>query len=96
MYTTETVGSSTLELLRTLQSKDYLQEFFLAGGTALALYFGHRKSLDIDLVSDHAFDTAYMLSRIQTDFSDPAFILRLKIRLKGIYRILTSIFCTRT
>ena len=36
----ETVDASTLELLRSLQSRQYLQGFNLAGDTALSLYIG--------------------------------------------------------
>lgn len=64
----ETVGASNLELLKSLQSKQYLQGFNLAGGTALALYNGHRKSVDLDLFSDFAFDTSAMLENLVQDF----------------------------
>lgn len=64
----EAVDDSTLELLRSLQSKEYLKGFNLAGGTALALYNGHRKSADIDLFSDFSFDTAQMLEDLVQDF----------------------------
>jgi predicted nucleotidyltransferase component of viral defense system len=33
-----------------------LKQFSLVGGTALALYMGHRKSVDLDLFSRKAFD----------------------------------------
>jgi len=33
-----------------------LRQFSLVGGTALALYLGHRKSVDIDLFSQQLFD----------------------------------------
>ncbi len=64
----EAVDASTLELLRSLQSKEYLKGFNLAGGTALALYNGHRKSADLDLFSDFSFDTGQMLENINQDF----------------------------
>lgn len=64
----ETVDSSTLGLLKSLQSKHYLKGFYLAGGTALALYNGHRRSVDIDLFSDFAFDTAQMMENLSQDF----------------------------
>jgi len=64
----EAVDDSTLELLRSLQSKEYLKGFNLAGGIALALYNGHRKSADIDLFSDFSFDTAQMLEDLVQDF----------------------------
>ena len=64
----ETVGASNLELLRSLQSKQYLQGFNLAEGTAIALYNGHRKSVDLDLFSDFAFDTSAMRENLVQDF----------------------------
>jgi len=64
----EAVEESVLGLLKSLQSKHYLKGFYLAGGTALALYIGHRKSVDIDLFSDFAFDSAQMMENIVQDF----------------------------
>jgi hypothetical protein len=64
----EAVDASTLELLRSLQSKEYLKGFSLAGGTALALYNGHRRSVDIDLFSDFSFNTEQMLENLNQDF----------------------------
>jgi len=64
----EAVDASTLELLRSLQSREYLKGFNLAGGTALALYNGHRRSVDIDLFSVFSFDTEQMLENLNQDF----------------------------
>jgi len=64
----EAVDGSTLGLLKSLQSKQYLRGFYLAGGTALALYNSHRRSVDIDLFSDFAFDTAQMMENLSQDF----------------------------
>jgi len=64
----EAVDASILELLRSLQSKEYLKGFNLAGGTALALYSGHRRSVDIDLFSDFSFNAGQMLENLNQDF----------------------------
>jgi hypothetical protein len=64
----QTVESATLELIKSLQHKDYLQGFNLVGGTALALYMGHRTSIDIDLFSNFNFDTAQIIELIQQDY----------------------------
>ncbi len=69
MLHTETVDSSTLELLIKVQQKDYLKGFYLVGGTALALQMGHRKSVDIDLFSTEGFDAGQMLENLSADFS---------------------------
>ena len=52
----ETVETSTLELLKSLQSEPLLASFNLVGGTSLALRLGHRKSVDLDLFSKEDFD----------------------------------------
>ena len=64
----ETIEAPTLELLISLQGKDYLNGFFLVGGTALALYLGHRKSVDIDLFINVSFDASQLLENIHQDF----------------------------
>jgi hypothetical protein len=46
----------TLLLLEYLQNDGVLKDFFLVGGTALALQIGHRFSIDIDLFTIEAFD----------------------------------------
>lgn len=48
MLSYHTVESHTLELLKRLLSKDFLSEARLVGGTALALQYGHRMSVDLD------------------------------------------------
>ena len=49
MLHTETVISSTLDLLKKIQSLPNVSGLRLVGGTALALHIGHRKSVDLDL-----------------------------------------------
>ena len=36
------------KIFEELQEKKWIREFYLAGDTALALYFGHRQSIDFD------------------------------------------------
>jgi hypothetical protein len=63
------IAPETLGLISSLQEKEYLKDFYLAGGTALALYWGHRKSIDIDLFCDSGFDAGYLLEEIQQNFT---------------------------
>jgi predicted nucleotidyltransferase component of viral defense system len=53
---TETVSAELLALLQNLMNEELLGSFALAGGTALALRFGHRTSVDLDLFTCTAFD----------------------------------------
>ena len=43
----EILSKSQVELLTLL--KQFLREYYLVGGTAIALYIGHRRSIDFDL-----------------------------------------------
>jgi hypothetical protein len=50
---------------------DYVPElsgFSLVGGTALALKFGHRNSIDLDLFSEEDFDHAAVHTLLQNIF----------------------------
>lgn len=49
---TNTVRPETLELLKKLMSEPLLTNHRLVGGTALALMFGHRESIDLDLFTN--------------------------------------------
>lgn len=57
----------TLGLLKKLLLKPYLKKFCLVGGTALALHFGHRISVDIDLFTLEDFNPDEMLSYLTAD-----------------------------
>lgn len=48
MLQLQTVAPDTLELLKTISSKAEMQGLRLVGGTALALQYGHRQSVDLD------------------------------------------------
>ena len=56
MLRTETIERDTFKLLIALMHDDKLNHFNLVGGTALALYMGHRNSIDLDLFSPTNFD----------------------------------------
>ncbi|MBR1667090.1 MAG: nucleotidyl transferase AbiEii/AbiGii toxin family protein [Bacteroidaceae bacterium] len=48
MLSFQTVLPDTLELLRILMRQPILNDMRLVGGTALALQYGHRRSIDLD------------------------------------------------
>jgi hypothetical protein len=52
----EAVAPDLLALLRRLMADAAFNAFALVGGTSLALRFGHRRSLDLDLFTRHPFD----------------------------------------
>jgi predicted nucleotidyltransferase component of viral defense system len=64
----QTVDPNILELLKSLMQKDYLKQFVLVGGTALALQIGHRKSVDLDLFTIQDFSTDELLPTLLQDY----------------------------
>lgn len=51
----EVLSSQAYDLLKSICSNASYKSFYLAGGTALALQLGHRKSIDLDLFSPKEF-----------------------------------------
>ena len=70
MLQTRTVEPGTLELLKHLMSIPALEQFYLVGGTALALQIGHRVSIDLDLFTPEPFDKSDLLDLLNTHFED--------------------------
>ena len=63
---TEALTEEGLKLFSALASFD---DFYLAGGTALALQIGHRISVDFDLFCDEPIDRT-LLSKVQKVYAD--------------------------
>lgn len=61
----ETMQSGIEETMSTLQKSAVLKSFYLAGGTALALQIGHRKSFDLDFFSQD-FDENVVEEKVKT------------------------------
>ena len=57
MLSYQTIKPDTLELLKRLMAEPLFNQTRLVGGTALALLFGHRSSIDIDLFGTIEEDT---------------------------------------
>jgi len=68
MLQTRTIEPGTLELLKKLMSIPFLDSFYLVGGTALALQFGHRMSIDIDLFTQDDFDNNHLIEILSKSF----------------------------
>ena len=56
-------------MLNRLMQIDRLSHFILGGGTALALRYGHRASVDIDLFTDKPFDVNELDRYIKSVFT---------------------------
>jgi hypothetical protein len=62
----EVITASTEATLRTLRDAHIVDRFYLAGGTGLALQFGHRLSLNMDFFATVQFDEETLLQRVHT------------------------------
>jgi len=61
----EVIPDSTEATLCVLRDASLLDKTYLAGGTGLALHFGHRLSLDLDFFAPEHFDEDALLQRLQ-------------------------------
>ncbi len=64
----QAVSPALLALLQTLMKEEFLHAFSLAGGTALALRFGHRESVDIDLFTETPFDAQALAEKLKNHY----------------------------
>lgn len=63
------IKSETFALIQELQKLDFLKDFYLVGGTALALKLGHRNSIDIDLFTQNEFDENELIQNLKDKFT---------------------------
>jgi nucleotidyltransferase AbiEii toxin of type IV toxin-antitoxin system len=59
------ISGSTVAALESLRDTGVLNGFYLAGGTGLALRFGHRLSLDLDFFGAEHFNEDALLQELQ-------------------------------
>ena len=59
----EILNRQQAELLPLM--KKFKREFYLVGGTAIALYLGHRRSIDFDLFKEAAINHKKIIEKIQ-------------------------------
>lgn len=61
----ETLAKPTRKLFDALPARAWISDFYLAGGTALALQLGHRISVDLDFFSATEFNEAHLIEQLQ-------------------------------
>ncbi|MBK7031620.1 MAG: nucleotidyl transferase AbiEii/AbiGii toxin family protein [Bacteroidales bacterium] len=84
MLYTQTVEPGTLSLLKQLMDLPSLRQFSLVGGTALALRYGHRSSVDLDLFFDGNPDFSAIEIELRETFGND-FLLEGGIKKLGIF-----------
>ncbi|CAN5550385.1 nucleotidyl transferase AbiEii/AbiGii toxin family protein [soil metagenome] len=62
--------ANTRRVLDQLMQDSRFKDFHLCGGTCLALLYGHRLSIDIDLFTKTVFDKSELKSNLQDLFED--------------------------
>ncbi len=75
MLRTDTVSKQTLELLNSFCTHPKLTDFFLVGGTALALQLGHRISIDLDFFSVKPLKTNELIGVLEKEYNAEIFQL---------------------
>jgi len=63
----DAVSPALIRVLQQLMAVPQLQPFYLVGGTALALRYGHRISVDLDLFTDASFDSIKLSEFLATE-----------------------------
>ena len=66
----EAVKPATLGLLNEIVLFPELNNFFLVGGTALALQIGHRLSIDLDFFTNYDFDIEIIEELLQNKYQN--------------------------
>jgi len=61
----EVLTKNTKSVLDALNASGIIKNFYLAGGTALALYFGHRFSIDLDWFAEKFNYTLYFRRQLE-------------------------------
>ena len=60
----ETLAPETRRVLEKISQQPFIEDFYLVGGTALALHFGHRESIDLDFFSAQDFSLEKMKNEV--------------------------------
>ncbi|AFH50343.1 Hypothetical protein IALB_2640 [Ignavibacterium album JCM 16511] len=63
IFKKEVLSKDQLKVLPIIRK--FKRSFYLAGGTAIALYAGHRKSVDFDLFTNRTLDKKYLDNRLK-------------------------------
>ena len=70
MLHTKTVEPGTFAVLKQLMRIPELKDFYLVGGTALSLKYGHRISIDLDLFSTTKFENDTIVTALSREFGN--------------------------
>ena len=63
------VEEKVFEILKKIMIDEDLTNFFLVGGTALALSIGHRISIDLDLFTLDDINVNFLQKKLSSDYN---------------------------
>lgn len=89
MLYTSTVEPRTLAILKGLFELEFLNGFYLVGGTNLSLRYGHRISVDLDLFSTKEFLNEDLIVAIEEKF--PQFTYRGNTNKIGVFGFIDDV-----
>ena len=78
----EILTPETFKLLKRIMQDDTFKDFILVGGTAISLFLGHRKSIDLDLFTPEDFSSRELEDYLSDEY-DFVESFRAKNTLKG-------------
>jgi Nucleotidyl transferase AbiEii toxin, Type IV TA system len=84
------VSPEIISLIQELQQLPGLKDFYLVGGTSLALQMGHRNSIDIDLFSKNDFTAEEIEEMLKPKFTFTATLARKNTVLAVVNNIKTD------
>lgn len=62
----DTLSDGTRKAFSDLSKLSFIKQFYLAGGTAAALYLAHRLSEDFDFFSKETYDESLLLQKLSS------------------------------
>lgn len=84
------IAPATFTLIQELQGISELKEFYLVGGTSLALQLGHRNSIDIDLFTQNSFTAEEIESALKPKYQFTTTLFRKNTVLASVNGIKTD------
>lgn len=64
-FSLENIRPNVRVVMEKLSSTGFIKKFYLAGGTAVALYFHHRRSDDLDFFSEKSFQEIALIKNLK-------------------------------
>src|SRR3989344_2953678 len=64
-FSLENIRPNVRTLVNKFAGQNFIEDFYLAGGTAVALFFHHRRSDDLDFFSEKSFREVILIGNLK-------------------------------